>query len=187
MLRKLLSKRLPMNTIQPRLSSPFTPRTFGGRPAQESNAKMHHRRIRLTVQSIFPGPKPGQTAGPGGRRLHRRCDLKTDQMFENSDKRCHVEGTERASGGEHDVRSASSSWNDEKCGGWTLGCMSTASGGGETGVRLSQSEETLAHRMCYKTLPGDIFFLTLTMDPRDLFVAPTDHSVGPADHLFQHG
>lgn len=36
------------------------------------------------------------------------------------------------------------------------------------GVRLSQSGETLAHRMCYKTLPGDIFCLTLTMEPRDL-------------------
>lgn len=91
-------------------------------------------------------------------------------MVQNSDKCCHVEGTERASSGEYNVRSASSSWNDEKCGGWTLGCMSTASGGGETGVLLSQSEETLAHRMCYKTLPGDIFCLTLTMEARDLAV-----------------
>lgn len=115
---------------------------------------MHHRRIRLTVQSIFPGPKPGQTAGPGGRRLHRRCDLKTDQMLQNADKCCHVEGTERASSGEYNVRSASSSWNDEKCGGWTLGCMSTASGGGETGVRLSQSEETLRTGCAIKHFRG---------------------------------
>lgn len=38
------------------------------------------------------------------------------------------------------------------------------------GVWNSQSEETLAHRICYKTLPGDIFCLTLTMEPRDLSV-----------------
>lgn len=81
-----------------------------------------------TVQSIVSGLKPGKTAGPGGRRLHRRFDLKNKQMLQG--KCCHVKGTERASS-EYNVRSASSSWNDEKCGGWTLGYMSATSGGGE--------------------------------------------------------
>lgn len=144
---------------------------------------MHHKRIRLpTVQSIFSGLKPGETAGPAGRRLHRRFDLKNNQMLQNSGKCCHVKGTERASS-EYNVRSASSSWNDEKCGGWTLGYMSATSGGGEIGVCLSQSEETHAHRICYKTLPGDILYFTRE-EPRGLLVC----RVGTTDkYIFQHG
>lgn len=67
---------------------------------------------------------------------------KTNQMLQNSGKCCHVKGTRRASGGGYGVGSASSSWNDEKCGGWTLGYMSATSGGGEIAVCLSQSGET---------------------------------------------
>lgn len=140
---------------------------------------MHHKRIQLArVQSILSGLKPGETAGPAGRRLHRRFDLKNNQMLQNSGKCCHSKGTEQASS-EDSVRSASSSWNDEKCGGWTLGSMSATSGGGEIGVGLSQSEESHAHRICYKTFPGDIFYLTRYETTRLGSV--------PRDDLFQHG
>lgn len=142
--------------------------TFCGKPALQSNAKMHHKRIRLpSVQSIFSGLKPGETAAPACRRLHRRADLKNNQMLQNSGKCCHVKGTERASS-EYNVRSASSSWNDEKCGGWTLGRMSATSGGGESGACLSQSEETHAPGCAIKHFRGTCSS-SCGMRPRGLF------------------
>lgn len=140
---------------------------------------MHHKRIRLpSVRSMVPGLKPGETAGPAGRRLHRRSDLKTKQMLQNSGKCCHGKGTEGSSV-ENNARTASSSWNDEKCGGWTLGYKSTTSGE-EGGIRadLSQSEQGYARGYGAKTLPGSLSAAQATK--------PRGSSVDRQTSLFQH-